>query len=388
MDSLEAQLKSFSTGATSPADEYPHPTAEIEAKIGLYEQKIEQLSKLLNEEEATHRDLVEKLETKVEELQQAVLDSKAASTPSESLSPAPAVVVPINKSKIKILEQRIVEMTISLEENDKHIFDLGMEIDRLKVELNQVRVEADRVPGLESAIVELEGKFSNALADDSPAVPPMETLSIPSSDSDMKIAELERTVRELSERVELLKADKERLEEERALAVDELLVEPITQNNVTVVEDLKQRVSELEEALEISEMNRRLLRDNFARENEEKLGLQVELERMRVQLANMEAVSNSQISKEESNKEQEPGQDIIDVEHPVAPILIETPGGALISIEDGAKLLKVQQMQIETLNLELNTLRSLPAPTVQSPKAHVSQRGCFAALFSSRKSRR
>jgi chromosome segregation ATPase len=344
VDSLEAQLRSYETGSTSPSDVPINGTAEIEVKITLYEQKMEQLSKLLNEEEAAHRDLVEKLESKVEELQQAVVSSKASSTPSESMSPVPTtVVVPVTKSKLKVLEQRIMEMTLSLEEKDKTIFDLGMEIDKVKVELNQVRVEAARVPELLTAIHDLESKTNPTLEDEA-SVPPIEEVTAPdTTETDNRIAALELTVQELTAQIESLKAEKSQIEETRAE-----LVEEVPEAQIDHLAALRERLSHLEECLEISEMNRKLLRENFAKENEEKLALQVELDRMRAQPS-------------------------------PPPPTVETSGGAFISVEDAGKLLKVQQIQIETLTLEVNTLRSLPGQPVDPPSPPA--RGCFSFLF-------
>ena len=130
------------------------------------------------------------------------------------------------------------------------------------------------------------------------------------------------------------------------------------------ISELRQRISELEEAIEISEMNRKLLRENFTKENEEKLSLIVELERLRAYVPT-----------------------------------VETPGGALVTVEDASKLMKVQQVQIETLTLEVNTLRILPSKNIDSgetttPDEFVRSRpsptgcgvrGCFG--WSSRRTR-
>ncbi len=301
---------------TSPADSITQAAAEIELKITQYEQKIEQLSNLLNQEEESHRELVTKLETKVEELQQAMAQSvKDPSTPAEIQSPAPVIVVPVSKAKVKVLEQRIVEMTISLEEKDRRIFELETEIDQVKVELNQVRVEADRVPELETTIHAYQSRECEGEA----SVPP-----ISEPEADARIPELEQRIEELTKTIEALKADKDLLEAERNEIINGPGEEVSPQSEE--IEELRQKIHELEEALEVSEMNRKLLRDNFTKENEEKLGLIVELERLRAHIPT-----------------------------------VETPGGSLVNLEDAKSLMKVQQVQIETLNLELNALRLLPS---------------------------
>ncbi|TEB19864.1 hypothetical protein C9890_0147 [Perkinsus sp. BL_2016] len=212
-------------------------------------------------------------------------------------------------------------MTISLDEKDKRIFELETEIDSVKVELNQVRVEAARVPELEATIHAYE---SRGCEEDSSLPPlPIEDLTIQD-----RMKGLEQRVDELVQLVEYLKADKGQLEAER----DRLLqteAEPRVED--PEISELRKRISELEEAIEISEMNRKLLRENFTKENEEKLSLIVELERLRAYVPT-----------------------------------VETPGGALVTVEDASKLMKVQQVQIETLTLEVNTLRILPSKNVDS----------------------
>ncbi len=354
MDNLEAQLHcAASTSTSSSCDSISQPVSEIESKITQYEEKIEQLSTLLNQEEEMHRELVSRLEAKVEELQQAMAhSSKAPSTPAETLSPSPVIILPVNKTKIKILEQRIVEMTESLEEKDKRIFELETEIDEIKVELNQVRVEAQRVPELEATIL----GYQSRECEEEASVPP---ISEPQQDS--RITELEMKIEELTKLVDTLRADKDLLEAERNELVLKAPEEPTDQG---VINELKQRIAELEEALEISEMNRKLLRENFTKENEERLGLMVELERIRAYVPT-----------------------------------VETPGGSLVTLEDAKSLMKVQQVQIETLNLELNALRLLPTKGTgdATPDTNPEEPdfirhppspacgGCFGSLFTASK---
>jgi hypothetical protein len=52
-----------------------------------------------------------------------------------------------------------------------------------------------------------------------------------------------------------------------------------------VVIELRARIVLLEEQLEISEMNRKILKENFAMENDEKLKLMEEVAALKIQLA-------------------------------------------------------------------------------------------------------
>ncbi len=392
------------SGSASPASELTAPSvdASLESKIALYEQKIEQLSNLLNDEEESHRELQGKLEAKIDELQQAVSateSSRTSSPPSETVSPVvTAAVVPVNKSKVKVLEQRIVEMTIVLEDKDKRIFELESELDRVKVELNQMRVEVARIPELEATMLDLDNQIAALkpklpeddsvrlddlhegvlgppsddgqpelieAADAVPEEPMVAERPSEQEDSIEKVSALEKTIMELSDLVAELRADKEVLLTERDQLVTVVLEE-------ARIEELKKRVAELEEQLEISEMNRRILRDNFTKENEVKLELQVELERMKARELVIEAPSPVR----ESENEPEPE----------------------ISDESTEKIIKAQQLQIETLTMELNTLRALPKITDgsaegtqiadqfmvrQSPRGGCQ--GCFSGLFSRRR---
>jgi DNA repair exonuclease SbcCD ATPase subunit len=314
----------------------------LESRISQYEEKIEQLSTHLNEEEEAHRALTAKLESKIDELQQAMSSaSSAKDTPSETVSPVVATVIPVSKSKVKILEQRIVELTITLDEKDKRMFDLESEIDRVKVELNQVRVEALRVPELEATILDLDNQLSahqsaphasdelsSHVGDEIEAdVPPQDDLMM------TRVGELERTVSELTALISELRMEKEQLLSERSE-----MVRVVADDRIM---ELEKKVSELEEQIEISEVNKKILKENFARENEEKLALQIQLEMLKKDFEKLEKENEEQEKLEEKPE---------DVEVPI-------PSAELIAAEN---VIQSQKIQIETMTMELHALRSLP----------------------------
>ena len=259
----------------------PTMSEDVQSQLAGYEQRIAELTAQLAEEEARHSQLLAERDSKIAELEHVSRSPVNASTPSESASPLGAATPPAEcKSKVKILEQRIVEMTLSLDEKDRQIFELECEIDRVKVELNQVRVEAARVPELEATINELDNTIAGlkeavVVATEPPTVVEnvsgVQEDSMTSSDDSatqssgesvtadpaLRVAELEGVVITLTGLVEQLQA---------AAPVDTLV------GDISGVEDsLRTRIAELEEQLEISEMNRQILKQNFALENEEKM---------------------------------------------------------------------------------------------------------------------
>ena len=124
-------------------------------------------------------------------------------------------------------------------------------------------------------------------------------------------------------------------------------------------------------------MNKKILKENFARENEEKLALQIQLELLKKDMEK-DNVEQGQLEKKNSQPEEreQQNQENEAVSVPVA-------SAELIAAEN---LIQSQRIQIETMTMELHALRSLPKnePTLEnndpflrpSPKA-ASCGGCF-----------
>ena len=73
MDELQEKITKEGPIPSQGGLELPSPTVEdVSARMDEYEKKIEQLSTLLNEEEAHHRELATQLEGKVAELEKAM----------------------------------------------------------------------------------------------------------------------------------------------------------------------------------------------------------------------------------------------------------------------------------------------------------------------------
>lgn len=258
------------------------PSEDILFRLEEYEKKVGKLSELLIEEELAYKALLSERDQRITQLesiqggghgspipgspslllltpqQQTVYPAAPpqASSPQSS-SPQSSCSIPplappsgyspskLTERKVKILETRIVDMTVTLEEKDKRIFELENEIDSLKVELNQMRVEASRVGELEARIFELEiaeGTIGELQA---------------------RIVAHESTISELEEVVCSLKAEIDLISSERLECVHEH----------TQVEALEARIAKLEEELEVSETNRQILKENFCLENVQKLKL-------------------------------------------------------------------------------------------------------------------
>ena len=377
---------------------------EVDSRIEQYEKKIEQLSQLLNEEEAHHRELTAQLEAKISELERSIT---SPTSPVESSTPTATVVIPESKSKLKILEQRIVEMTVALEEKDRRIFELDSELDKLKVELNQVRVEASRVPELEATVNELDNQVASLQEAAGEPVEAAEGHELDSSSSESsgddlrdRILELEQQVKDLDFLVTTLRAEKEDLTAER---------DRLAQSATSVeVEELRARVQQLEEQLEISEMNRKILRENFAIENELRVKLLEEIAAFKQ--AHMVETIPAQVDAEgppaesvaedslpaspvatsapppvetEAKAEEIQGEEAgpenpspkMTVMEPskettmedAAPAAVHGPGGEVISVDEAEMLMKTQMMRIEQLSRQVDSLQfARPDP---SPKA-------------------
>ena len=248
----------------------PAPTIseDLLFKLDEYEKKVGKLSELLIEEEMNYRSLLAERDQRISELQQAVSTSSPLprSISPLAMSPVSGIIRADDfRGKVRILEQRIIDMTISLEEKDKRIFDLEYELDKFKVELNQMRVEALRVPDLQTAIDELEAAVK------AQPIPSEEASLI--AELRVKIADYETTITELDSVIAGLKAEVAQISSDREDAVNEVARSAANTPPPDELETLKARVQELEEQLEISETNRQILKQNFSLENEEKLKL-------------------------------------------------------------------------------------------------------------------
>ena len=357
---------------------------DVQFRLDEYEKKIEHLAKLLTEEESLHRNLVSERDQKIRELEEA---GKAV---SEVMSPTFGSVIPETKSKIKLLEQRIVEMTISLEEKDKTLFELECEVDRMKVELNQMRVEAARVQELEATINELENQMAalDPVVEDIPSPVSLtgpsseetqeELLETPeSSDTEnfrARIAELEGTVAELDALVLELRREKEEL--------------TVTRDEAAEMAFMRTKILELEEQLEVSEMNRKILKDNFTIENEEKMKLMVELELFKSKTQILEQVillpevsegaaeetKNEDLAGEpELSADQEASENIEELNPPESSVdevpLMRLQSGEEVTLEQAVSLVQSQKIQIDALAVEI---ASLKAAMVDSAKRALS----------------
>lgn len=369
-----------------------------------YEKKIEQLSTLLNEEEAHHRELATQLEGKVAELEKAIVEA-GQSSPAESSTPSATVVIPESKSKSKILEQRIVEMTISLEEKDRRIFELDSEIDKLKVELNQIRVEASRVPELEATVNELDNQVASLQHTEEPMEGhELDSSSSESSGEDLRdrILELEQQVKDLDYLVTTLRSEKTYLTSER-----DMLAARVVPGDI---DELRQRIVQLEEELEISEMNRKILRDNFEIENDLRVKISADFEALKASIvvpmvvdvvdpvapgeASQEAVDDhvaeavSGVEALEQGVAVEAAQEPADLQVAEAaphtaeekPEMhagvsgettmegIEAPSGEKITPDQAELLMKSQMAQIELLTRQVDSLQfSKPSPKACTP---------------------
>ena len=378
MDDLQTKLKKHATEDSESVEIIesaklpPAIPEDVQFRLDEYEKKIEHLAKLLTEEESLHRNLVSERDQKIRELEET---GKAV---SEVMSPTFGSVIPETKSKIKVLEQRIVEMTISLEEKDKTLFELECEVDRMKVELNQMRVEAARVQELEATINELENQMvaldpvvedipsAVSLTEPSSEVTQEELLETPES-SDTKnfrarIAELEGTVAELDALVLELRREKEELK--------------VTRDEAAEVALMRAKILELEEQLEVSEMNRKILKDNFTIENEEKMKLMVELELFKSKTQILEQVillpgvsegaaeetKNEDLAGEqELSADQEASENIEELNPPESSVdevpLMRLQSGEEVTLEQAVSLVQSQKIQIDALAVEIASLK-------------------------------
>ncbi len=137
---------------------------EINARFVEYQDRLLELSTRMHEQEREHRETLALKDARIAELEAAQIFK----TPAMSSSGSPeigAVCPPVeSKPKIKILEQRIIEMTILLDEKDKAVYEAEDRLDQVKIETNQMRVEVTRIPDLLVTINELEHTVSELRA--------------------------------------------------------------------------------------------------------------------------------------------------------------------------------------------------------------------------------
>lgn len=211
-------------------------------KLDEYEKKVGKLSELLIEEELAYKSLLSERDQKIAQLEAMQGLSSAATPPSllmlspqttaavpplstspssstpQTSSPVSQVLIPVAPSKVRVLEGRIVDMTIALEEKDKRIFELDAEIDKLKVELNQMRLEIGRIAELEEKLVQVEAEAAYELQ--------------------TRISEYEATICELHAVIANLKGEIDVLSAQREEAVLEVINSPkndIIQENEEIV---------------------------------------------------------------------------------------------------------------------------------------------------------
>lgn len=378
MDDLQTKLKTQAPEGSKTVEIIesgklpPTISEDVQFRLDEYEKKIEHLAQLLTEEESLHRNLISERDQKIRELEET---GKAV---PEVMSPTFGCVIPETKSKIKVLEQRIVEMTISLEEKDKTIFELECEVDRMKVELNQMRVEAARVQELEATITELDNQMAalDPVVEEMPspvsATEPSseeiqeELLETPESYDPQnfraRIAELEGTVAELDALVLELRREMEDM--------------TVTRDEAAEVAFMRAKILELEEQLEVSEMNRKILKDNFTIENEEKMKLMVDLELLKsknqileqvvvppeVPKAAAEETKNGDLGGEpELTTDQGASKNIEELNPPESAEegvpLVRLQSGEEVTLEQAVLLVQSQKVQIDALAMEVASLK-------------------------------
>ena len=138
----------------SPRLSLPEPVSEqrhanFPNSVEFYETRVSSLVQQLHEEEEYHKLLLVEKENRIQELQDALETTTAARIdPTEE------------SRRSSLLEERIVEMTILIEEKDRRIFHLQSEIDQLREQISSLRSQVDRIPELESTINNLDNTLA------------------------------------------------------------------------------------------------------------------------------------------------------------------------------------------------------------------------------------
>lgn len=235
---------------------------DLEFRLEEYEKKVGKLSELLIEEELAYKSMLSERDQRISQLESLQGNSPSTRpvappspslllmTPSPTMTycyptiPGPPALVSQSSfvsaaapspSKTKVLETRIIDMTIALEEKDRRIFELDSEIDKLKVELNQMRLEAARTVELQERIGQLESDLERA------------DLRVP--ELLLRISDHEATISELSGVIDNLRVEIDTIAAERADAVVEVNIE----ESESLANRLTARIIELELQLAVAE---------------------------------------------------------------------------------------------------------------------------------------
>ena len=262
----------------SPRLSLPAPQSESipdmpRCAVELYENRLSVLMQQLQEEGENHKQLLSERESRIQELQDAVASSASAG------------VDPVEESKAMALEEKIVEMTILIEERDRRIFHLESEIVQLKEQVLHLRHQVDRIPELENTINTLDNTIAGIRRLSAPdSVDSLESAAESSDDSETserpeddfvielraKISSLEMTIMDLDRHVITLRTEKDSMTEERDSAMEclrrkeeqfrmemeevmRMHAEELKVNDETIT-SLRDRIFSLQDKLEVSEM--------------------------------------------------------------------------------------------------------------------------------------
>lgn len=283
-----------------------------------------------------HRELLSEKEARISELETEVAHAVMVASPVDD----GAVCAPVeSKPKVRILEHRILEMTIQLEEKDRRIFETESELDQVKVQVNQLRVESDRVPSLETTVSELESSLSS--------------FRDMKSNSDEEIQRLRTTILNLQEGIEILRGEIEQLTNERDEAVEYMTVNE---------EGESSKVAELESQLEQLKTENELLR--------------TQLETERTTPASSPLLVEACMQTEEPEVVEEDGS----IEPPAAEMLAYEIKGIPLTIPEILSMITEQDEKIKKLEEQIiEEPEEVLEPIQPSPKAKCG--GCFSKLF-------
>ena len=250
-------------------------SAETVTSVEFYENRVSALLEQLHEEERTHNLLLCEKENRIQELQDAMDSSKTTR------------IDPVEESRSMLLEERIVEMTIMIEEKDRRIFHLQSEIDKLKEQIFALRTQVDRIPELENTINTLDNTLAGIRALSAPTNP-IDDDAVSSSDDGSeadisekpedefvmelraKISSLETTIMDLDRIVVAMRAEKESMTTERDSAMESLRqreeqfrmeMEDVMRTHATemrvndeTITNLREKIFTLQDRLEVAEM--------------------------------------------------------------------------------------------------------------------------------------
>jgi hypothetical protein len=255
----------------------PAPQSEFNveaprASVDMYENRLSVLMQQLQEEGENHKQLLSERESRIQELQDAIASVTAGG------------IDPEEESKTMALEERIVEMTILIEEKDRRIFHLESEIVQLKEEVTHLRQQVDRIPELENTINNLDNTLATIRKLSIPD--PMDSQEVGESsdesetsegpDDDFvvelraKISSLEMTIMDLDRLVISLRTEKDSMTAERDSAMELLRqkeeqfrmemeevmrthAEELKVNDETIT-SLRDKIFSLQDKLEVAEM--------------------------------------------------------------------------------------------------------------------------------------